>query len=263
MVYAYNVNGSVRTTDDRAPNTGTWGYDIRVGSTPPPPPPPQPPQGATLRITSFSLTPSPPVAGASVQAQVAATLAGGSGPFNGTVSCSAKIAGRALKWFGSVQRGRAACRWDIPSSAAGKVVAGRISLEQGAASAQRTFSRRVVGSPLARVVETWQNSNGVRGRAPTAGETFTHAAAFQQRTTGKLLTAGAAACTATVARAGSQTSLRIKSASSAKIDQTPVFYCKLDEIPIEHRGATLRVRLSVRSTTGKTIGISTLAARVH
>ncbi len=118
---------------DFAPNTGQYAYDVRVA----------PPATNRVAITGLTRTPAQPVAGESFTVSVNVARVGQPGRFLGVVYCST-LPGVQTRWFGSVSPGRAACRWDIPASAAGKRIRGTISVNEGGGPVVvRRFTGRV------------------------------------------------------------------------------------------------------------------------
>ena len=138
----------IRLKDDQ-----NFGFDrtafhtYTVGQQPPTTtqPPTQPPANRRLAITSLSRRPQVPTAGEDFTLSVSVQRIGRGGRFRGVVSCGARVSGRVLRWFGSVQPGRAACRWEIPRNAAGKAFTGTIGVSESGSSASRSVAARVGG----------------------------------------------------------------------------------------------------------------------
>jgi hypothetical protein len=150
---------------DVAPNSGWWTYEIRIG---------QPQPDKRLAITGFTQTPRTPVAGESFRVSFNVQRIGYAGQWSGVLYCEAKVGGRRLRAFGSPQRGRAACQWDIPASAGGKPLTGLVQVTEGdAAPARRTFRARVV-APKVRLSLPPSPVTTVPAQ-PTAGTQFFYA----------------------------------------------------------------------------------------
>lgn len=90
---------------------------------------PRPPTNR-VAITGLTRTPGQPVAGESFTVSATVARVGWPGRFYGLVHCST-LPGVQKRWFGSVERGRASCRWDIPESAVDKTIRGSIGVSEG------------------------------------------------------------------------------------------------------------------------------------
>ena len=174
------------TVDDFVPNTGKWTYEIKIDVTPP---------QQRVAIASFSRQPKTPVAGEGFTVSVGVRRVGWAGRFNGTVYCDAKIAGRRARWFGSVDPGRAACRWDIPAGAAGDTIRGSIGVSDGQSPVvTRRFTARI--APRKATLAT----GGASREQPRAGSRFYYALTVFVRTAGteSRISKGTVDCRATV-----------------------------------------------------------------
>jgi hypothetical protein len=150
---------------DVAPNSGWWTYEIRIG---------QPQPTTSLAIAGFTRTPQRPVAGEAFRVSFDVLRVGYSGSWTGTLYCEAKLAGRRLQPFASPTAGRGACQWDIPATAAGKLLTGLVEVTEGnARPARRTF-RLVVSAVPVRLVLPPSPVTTVPAQ-PTAGSQFFYA----------------------------------------------------------------------------------------
>jgi hypothetical protein len=165
-VGAFNVNSDAsRPTVDRAPNTGVWTYEVRIGP---------PPAEKQLAIRSFAQSPQPPIAGESFRVSFGVQRIGYPGRWTGVLYCEAKVAGRKLRQFASPQPGRGACQWDVPANAAGKLLVGFVEVSEGDARAARRAFRARVRTPLARLVLP-PNAVTTVPAQPAAGTQFFYA----------------------------------------------------------------------------------------
>lgn len=183
-VYTWNAGN---TAEDRTDSSTKWTYEVKIGTTPPP--------SSKVAITSLTREPSQPIAGESFTVTAAVIRVGRPGQVtNGTVYCS-PLPGVQARWFGSVGRGRASCRWDIPASAVGKLVKGSIGVSEGGPVTTKRFSLRV----LPRTVVLKAGGANSDPKQPQAGKTFYYAlTVFVRDGTEKRIQAGTVDCTATI-----------------------------------------------------------------
>jgi len=132
-------------TEDRAPDTSVWRYDVIIGPAQnPPPPPPQ-----RLKGKRFIATPKPPRAGESFVVEFDVVDADTGKAVYGGVTCKSKLSGKAFAGTDFTRRGNAFCVWNLPASAVGKVLAGSIEVSgDNGASLTRSFRYTVVSPPL-------------------------------------------------------------------------------------------------------------------
>src|SRR5262249_33689861 len=118
---------------DLAPDRGhgAYTYDVKVT--------------VTLAATAFTTTPKIVKAGKPFSVGLAATESDTGGPVDqGTVACTARVAGKPLKAKSSrLVNGIAVCAWTAPTNAKGKRVTGTITLTAKGAKISRSFSVRV------------------------------------------------------------------------------------------------------------------------
>ena len=100
-----------------------------------PPPPPE------LAVTAFTAT-SIARAGRVFEARLAVTLDGAPAA-SGSVRCSARIRGRALRPVSARFAGAGICRWRLPASSRGSPFAGTVSVTVEGRTAARGFRRTV------------------------------------------------------------------------------------------------------------------------
>ena len=134
-------------TEDRAPDSGVWRYDVVIGAPPPPPPPPAPP-AERLRIKAFAKSPSSPRAGETFVVALDVVDAGTGKSVYGGVTCKGKLGAVSFPGTDYTRRGHAFCAWDIPASAVGKFLTGTIQVfGDGGSSVQKSFRLKVVPPP--------------------------------------------------------------------------------------------------------------------
>lgn len=109
---------------------------IGVGPTPPPPPPPVELTAGRGQLTS-------PRAGKPFTASI--VVRNGGEPVRGSVSCSGRLAGRALRAsrHSSAASGKASCTWNLPPGANGKRFTGSIAETYKGSKVSRSFSTTV------------------------------------------------------------------------------------------------------------------------
>lgn len=114
--------------------------------------------GTGLKITKVSRTPPVPYAGEWYAIKVSVSRVQRSGRFYGVVGCEARIGKAGAEWSGSVAPGTAKCSFFAPQSAAGKTIAGAVTVREGNVSARRAFKATIVRQPQrligSRLVET-------------------------------------------------------------------------------------------------------------
>jgi hypothetical protein len=132
------------TEVDRAPDSASWAYQIKVGPPSPPPPPPQ----ERLKVKLFKKSPWPPRAGESFLVTLDVVDAATGKPVYAGVKCAGKLAGRSFPGTDFARRGESFCIWDVPESAAGKFLGGSIQVfGGGGSSVKRSFGATVVQPP--------------------------------------------------------------------------------------------------------------------
>jgi outer membrane protein assembly factor BamB len=117
-------------------------YAIGIGPTaPPPPPPPPPPPAVKLTVGKVRLT----AARAGRPFSVSMAVRNGGEPVRGSVRCTGKLAGRALRAarHASDASGKASCTWNIPAGARGKHFSGSITETYKGSKVSRVFSANV------------------------------------------------------------------------------------------------------------------------
>jgi hypothetical protein len=133
---------------------------------------PDPPTGKRLTITHFSPTPSHPQAGS--RFTLAANVSRrGLTPGGGVAqACRASLDGRKLESSLHPEGPRPRCSWEIPATAAGKVLTAQMWLTQQGITGTRRYSARVAGAlvTLRRV-----GRPELTPARPIAGKTFTYA----------------------------------------------------------------------------------------
>lgn len=137
-IVTLRLSGGNYANTDRAPNSGSWRYNVVIGS-PPPPPPTQ-----KLKVTKWD--PEVPRAG-----EVFATGLKVVDPATnkvvskGDVACDAQLGGRALRGRGyySFDYGGYLCNWTIPRTAAGKTLIATEEVSHNGAAVSRTFQGKV------------------------------------------------------------------------------------------------------------------------
>jgi hypothetical protein len=133
-------------TEDRAPDSSVWRYDVVIGPPPVQNPPPPPPE--RLRIKSFGKSPSQPRAGETFIVELDVVDADTGKAVYGGVACSGRLGGRSFPGTDYTRRGHAFCAWDLPESSVGKVLAGTIQVSgNGGSTVQRSFRLTVVRPP--------------------------------------------------------------------------------------------------------------------
>ncbi len=117
---------------DVAPMLGShWTYHLALGS-------------LTLRVSTFIGAPSRPVAGKQFVVSTAVTRTDTRALVrSGSVTCSARVGGAAIRTRGGFARGRARCLMTVPRGATGKVLRGALTVRVEGASVRRTYSFRV------------------------------------------------------------------------------------------------------------------------
>ena len=148
---AYVVRGSQTPARVDLASLADRGFRIlgpRGAAAPPagtPPPPPGPPHPALpLRIRRFSTSPARPVAGGTLTAVLVVARVGSSQVVAaGRMGCRASVGGRNLRSSGRFSRGTGRCTWRLPSSAAGKVLRGTVTVTSGTSEATRRFTARI------------------------------------------------------------------------------------------------------------------------
>ena len=119
--------------DDIAPDTGhgTFAYQVITK--------------LTLTGGAFTTSPTPVKAGKSFSAGLAVTESDtNAGVDSGTISCAAKIAGKAVPVKTKrLVDGIAVCVWSIPKTARGKTIRGSIALAVQGTQTSRAFSARI------------------------------------------------------------------------------------------------------------------------
>lgn len=119
--------------DDRAPDPGhgTFAYDVRMT--------------VTLAAGAFTTSPSPAKAGKPFSAGLAVTESDtNAGVTQATITCAAKIAGKAVKVkTRRLVDGVAVCVWSIPKTARGKTIRGSIVVAAQGAQTSRSFSAKI------------------------------------------------------------------------------------------------------------------------
>jgi hypothetical protein len=134
-------------TEDRAPDSSVWRYDVVIGAPPPPPPPPAPP-AEPLKIKAFAKSPSSPRAGETFVVVLDVVDAGTGKAVYGGVSCKGKLGAASFPGTDYTRRGHAFCAWDVPASAVGKFLTGTIQVfGDGGSSVQKSFRLKVVPPP--------------------------------------------------------------------------------------------------------------------
>jgi hypothetical protein len=130
-------------TEDRAPDSSVWRYDVVIG----PPPSQTPPE--KLKAKGFFPSPNPPRAGESFQVEFDVVDAGTGKAVYAGVTCKGKLGGKAFRGNDFAQRGASFCVWDIPASAVGSILAGSITVfGDGGSSLTRSFRYTVVSPPI-------------------------------------------------------------------------------------------------------------------
>ena len=115
------------TDGDRAPDTGSWTFEL----TP-----------LTLKIKDLSLDRAR--AGHRFQAQALVLRSDFDDPLTeGTIGCTATVAGHRLPATRRFAHTHAICGWNLPRSARGQHLAGKISVTFQGVEVQRSFSRTV------------------------------------------------------------------------------------------------------------------------
>ena len=119
--------------DDIAPDTGhgTFAYQVIAK--------------LTLTVGAFTTSPTPAKAGKSFSAGLAVTESDtNAGVDSGTITCAAKIAGKAVRVKTKrLVDGVAVCVWSIPRTARGKTIRGSIALAVQDTQTTRAFSARI------------------------------------------------------------------------------------------------------------------------
>jgi hypothetical protein len=114
------------------PGHGVYSFDVRI--TPP-----------RLVVKSFGMRPLTPRAGRPLSVFVTFARSDGTRPTGPSVTCRARLGGRALSASGSgVTGGRATCRWALPKTAKGKTIRGTVTVQAGGLKASRPFTAKVV-----------------------------------------------------------------------------------------------------------------------
>jgi hypothetical protein len=119
--------------DDVAPDVGRGTYSYQVLAK------------LTLSVNGFTTSPAPPKSGRTFSAGLAVSQSDtGSGVTAGTITCSARIAGKQLTMTARrVVDGVAVCVWLIPGKSHGKTVRGSITLTVRGSHVTRSFAARV------------------------------------------------------------------------------------------------------------------------
>ena len=111
-------------------------------TTPSTTPTPPAPAETAFRLTALHMAPAKPVPGSPFEAHATATLASGEPVPRPAVSCNAHAG--SLHLSGSRrQGGEPGCRWNIPYAAAGKRLAGSVTVTYKGLSKRHVFSARV------------------------------------------------------------------------------------------------------------------------
>jgi hypothetical protein len=123
-----------KAVDDFAPDLGhgLWNYRVKVGA-------------LKLAVKSFALSPSRPQAGRNFTASMVATRSDtGATLTGGQVSCTAAVAGKRLAARAHAFSGnRARCAWQIPASARGRRLSGKVTVVFEGRRVSRSFSATV------------------------------------------------------------------------------------------------------------------------
>jgi hypothetical protein len=119
--------------DDLAPDAGhgTFAYQVIAK--------------LTLTVGAFTTSPTPAKAGKSFSAGLAVTESDtNAGVDSGTITCAAKIAGKAVRVKTKrLVDGIAVCVWSIPKTARGKTIRGSIALAVQGTQTSRGFAARI------------------------------------------------------------------------------------------------------------------------
>lgn len=117
---------------DRAPDEGTWVYDVRIGP-------------GRLLVERFSTQPARPRSGSRFSVRLRAVRDDNGLPVRpGKVICRATTAGRLVPLVRrAFARGEGVCTWTIPASWKGKTIRGSISIVSEGRKVTKTFARKV------------------------------------------------------------------------------------------------------------------------
>ena len=143
--FSIRVSGDKgNTTGETAPDSGVYTYEL--GSQPPtttaPLPTLQPPT-LPLRLQVVKLTLPPAKAGKRFRVEIDVRRPDKRIPLTGgTLTCSAKVAGRALRASARTapRNGVAACSWLLPKASKGKTITGQVAVAYKGARVSRAFS---------------------------------------------------------------------------------------------------------------------------
>ena len=131
-----DANGNADFTnshDDISPDAGhgTFAYQLLVK--------------VTLSVAAFTTSPTPAKAGRAFSAGLAVTESDtNAGVDQGTISCSARIAGKAIAVKARrIVDGIVVCVWSIPKTARGKTIRGSIGVALQGAQTSRTFAAKI------------------------------------------------------------------------------------------------------------------------
>ena len=132
----FDANGNAsfaNAHDDIAPDAGRGTFSYQVLTT------------ITLAGGAFTTSPGPAKAGRTFSAGLAVTQSDtGAGIESGAVTCTARIAGKAVAVKARrVVDGIAVCVWSIPKAARGKTIRGSIAVAVQTAQASHTFSAKI------------------------------------------------------------------------------------------------------------------------
>jgi hypothetical protein len=112
---------------DRAPDAGSWSYELRP-----------------LRLNALPPAVSPARAGRIFTASIRVIRSDWNIELDeGRVRCRAKVGLLSLRGRGAFKGGRVVCSWRLPKSAAGRLVAGSLGASFQGADASRSFRVRV------------------------------------------------------------------------------------------------------------------------
>jgi hypothetical protein len=136
------VSGGEMTAADRAPDGGTWAYEL---STVPPPPPPAPPVVVVKPVIGAAIvTPAKPSAGQRVTVSFPVKRSDtGQALTSGKMICDPSVAGKVLPHAEHFTGGFAKLSFLVPKSAKGKLLKVKVTIKLGTQSTTRIASYRV------------------------------------------------------------------------------------------------------------------------